>query len=202
MVLRFRRLVKAAEWSRRWPGFIGTYTIICKFPCSTDFGSSLQEIKPDTKKYVLNEIRRMVEERLGDEEKLRTTRGGLELERLSKLLAERLSVPQREQFQQLQQLIQDRIIHNDFDKSCTIWRSVTEEIHSHYNIGLTARTTGNPLFTVCQNFYRVHYVGHTTNMLFAVCLEGNTRQTFRHTANRIFTVCQMFSTRQTHGHTT
>ena len=133
MVLWFRWLFNAAECSRRWPGFIGAHGYLDRrFLCFSyrAYGSSLQEIEQNTKARVLDEIRSMVADCKG-EEKLRTTRGGLELERLSKLLAERLSVPQREQFQQLQELIQDRIIHNDFDKSCTIWRSVTEKIHEY-----------------------------------------------------------------------
>ena len=143
MVLRFRRLVKAAEWSRRWPGFIGTYTIICKFPCSTDFGSSLQEIKPDTKKYVLNEIRRMVEECLGDEEKLRTTRGGLSLQRLS--------VPQ--------QLIEDNITHKEFDESFFIWNLISAKFLS--SLGKLPKT--DPL---CDRRDAIIQIDHYMRYLF------------------------------------
>ncbi|XP_025820805.1 uncharacterized protein LOC112896897 [Panicum hallii] len=115
MVLRFRRLVKAAECNRRWPGFIGTYYGFQVSRCGRGFSSSIQEIEPYTKRYVLGLIRRMVHECRGDEEKLRTSRGGLSLQRLS--------VPQ--------QLIEDKITQNEFDESFFIWSFVSRSFIGH-----------------------------------------------------------------------
>ncbi|KAG2577192.1 hypothetical protein PVAP13_6NG106500 [Panicum virgatum] len=113
MILLFRRLVKAADCSRRWPGFIGTYREVAgRLPWSRD-GLSWEEIKPKTKAYVLDGIRRMVADCQGNEEMLRTSRGGLSLQRLP--------VPNRQE----QELVQNNIIHNEFDESIFIWTSVS-----------------------------------------------------------------------------
>ncbi|PUZ50388.1 hypothetical protein GQ55_6G055100 [Panicum hallii var. hallii] len=119
MVLWFRRLVKAAESNRRWPGFIGIYEYVFEvIKCDWDFSSSIQKIEPDTKRYVLGLIRRMVHECRGDEEKLRISRGGLSLQRLP--------VPP--------QLIQNKITHNEFDESFFIWTFVSASFVSHPSI--------------------------------------------------------------------
>ncbi|PVH36352.1 hypothetical protein PAHAL_6G056500 [Panicum hallii] len=106
MVLWFRRLVKAAECNRSWPGFIGANVPVSEvIKCDWGFSSSIQKIEPDTKWYVLNQIRWMVYLCRGNEEQLRTSRGELWLQRLS--------VPP--------QLIQNKITNSEFDESFFIW---------------------------------------------------------------------------------